>query len=241
MINRFYGKPSGQTFNEIVDQFSLSGINSVKTSTIPMLNYWKKDKLAIKKLNEVIPINGSGIDLCFEYPTPSYGSNKASMSDIMLLTERAKISIECKFTEVLQEYQNVKEWHNGTDNRSKVISHWLEILSPFIKQKLEINDIQNIPYQFLHRAASSCYQNEGNAYLVYQIFFDHQTKMSMENFIKNLEEAFNTLNPSDRFQLIFWGIEVTNIEPSANKENILQLLKERDIYKFESENFKVLN
>ena len=172
-MEKYYGKPTPNSFSDIVDQYSVKEINSIMTSTIPFLNYWKNAKERMPSFLSGLGISSTPRTLAFEYPTRSFDTNKASMTDLMVFCDHWKIAIEAKFTEIGHKYETIWEWNKEkTENRSRVISHWLEILSPFVDAHLVEDSIPDIPYQFLHRTASSCEGDLNNACTVYQLFYN---------------------------------------------------------------------
>jgi hypothetical protein len=233
-IEMRYGKPERQNISEIIDQYSSNSINSVYTSIVPLLQYWKDIDNRIIYYFKKIRINSNHVNhvkVCFEYPTPSYKSNKCSMTDLMIFCNNSKIAIEGKYTEVKRDYTTVEKWNDGTDNRKQVMLHWQNIIQPFSSKQM---DISNLPYQFLHRVASACYQNNSIAYTVYQLFYDSDTIESCRQFIKVLKESKDVLKPTERLKIFVNAIEVELID-KIKKELVLQRLKENDLYNFKKE------
>ncbi len=200
MIEIYYGRPIKQSFSEVIDQFSSKEINSLKTSTLPLLDYWKKTDERIDFLFNKVNIRSSNIQLCFEYPTRSYKSNKSSMTDLMIMCNGIRIAIECKFTEVNMD-ETINKWNKDeTQNRRKVISHWLNILKPFTSEEISIDSIGELSYQFLHRTASACYNNQKKAFTIYQIFYDNSTQNTMIDFIGMIKRYVKLIKPNENLK-----------------------------------------
>jgi len=234
-IKLYYGKPTNYDFNEIIDQFSPNSINSVQTSTIPLLDYWKNTQEKIKFLKDKLNLESKNFKLCFEYPTRSYKSKKSSMSDLMIIGENEKIAVEAKYTEVVKiKIKKIEDWNNNTEDREKVLDYWIDKITPFVVNQIDKNKIGTIPYQFLHRTASACFENNGKAYVIYQIFYDSQTKEKMGNFISLLKESVENIKPSERLRFYIFSIKVDLIK-EIKKDSVLNFLKNHQLYKFENE------
>jgi hypothetical protein len=237
----FYGKPTSNTFFDILDQYSEKEINSIKTSTIPLLNYWKNTEERVLSFLNEIAVPSAPLILNFEYPTRSHGSNKASMSDIMVFGDNWKAAIEAKYTEIKYVYETVKNWNKDkSQNRSNVVDHWLHILQPFLTKPLIEEEISEIPYQFLHRVASSCEGNTEFAWTVYQVFYDQDTESKLGNFKNLLSSSVRYLNPKSNLKIFLHIVKTELLMPNAEVNGILGRLKENDIYAFGEEQFEQL-
>jgi len=237
IIEQFYGKPKSQEFSEIIDQYSLSGINSIQTSTIPLLQYWKNTDKCINYLFEKLGLTSDKITICYEYPTRSYKSNKCSMSDIMIIGDNFKIAIEGKYTEVKHKYETIEEWNNSTENRKSVIKHWVKIISPFLSEPISLEKLNPFPYQLLHRIASACNDNPELSFVIYQIFYDNETFNDMKKFIEELENSLKILHFSKRININVLMIKI-DTRREVKKEDVLQQLKTENIYIFGEGIFK---
>jgi len=239
-IELYYGKPAKYDFYEIIDQFNPNSINSIKTSTIPLLEYWKNSQVRIKLLKDRLELNSKLYKICYEYPTKSYKSNKSSMTDLMILGQNEKISIEAKYTEVNEKIELINAWNNKTENRENVLDHWIEIIKPYLSNNLSNqvfkNKIATIPYQFLHRTASACFENNGKAYVIYQIFYDSHTKIKMDKFISILKKSVEILNPNEKLKFYLYSIEIDLVK-EINKESVLKFIKNNQLYSFKNELF----
>lgn len=231
----FYGKPTGYSFKEILDHYSSKELNSVQTSTVPLLNYWKFTTRAANELQRALDLPSPPTTIAFEYPTPSAGRNKSSMTDLMVLGNGWKVAIEAKYTEVATGYQTVSNWNKGqSENKRQVLLHWLRMIAPYSEAKLDEQAVLDLPYQFIHRTASACHGSPKSAFVVYEIFHDSATEAQMQGFIDALRHAVKTLNPKPNLKFAVHRIEAT-LSPSdetTELDSILQTLKDGDLYTF---------
>lgn len=234
-----FGKPENYDYQTIINQFAGTRTNSIKTSSVPLVEFWKDTEYRLRELSEGLNLELDDSTLCFEYPTPTKGKGGASMTDLMILNKRIKIAIEAKYTEYLtnnyKSAENIREWLKvNPENRKKVLEHWMSIIKYF-SLGLDIDRLQKTEYQFLHRTASACYESD-KAYVVYQLFYDSNNYEELETHIKRLIEYKNTINPSNLLTFFVWMIE-TEIKPKYEnyKDNPFILLIENDsIYNFGS-------
>lgn len=125
--NLSWGNPTENDFDLILDFYSGTKINSDRTSSVPLAQYWKNTNNVIAFIAQKIKLQSNSVSIYFEYPTKSAGRNKSSMSDVMIVSDKYKIAIEGKFTEYQNaEYESIKKWFNKSkpENRINVINHW---------------------------------------------------------------------------------------------------------------------
>lgn len=238
MIELHYGKPSNNDFDTIIDMYSGSKINSVRTSTFPLLAFWKDTKTRLNFLLEQINVTTENSFLCFEYPTSSGAKGKSSMTDLMILTDSSRIAIEAKFTEVNENYQIIDEWlkTGKNENKKNVLQKWIEMIEPFSNGILR-DKLNTIPYQFLHRTASACKDNSDSGYVVYQLFYDDLTKKESEKFKSILINSKHIINPNNRLKILIWEIEVNQKITDTELNTAFQKIKSSNIYEFKKEVF----
>lgn len=171
MTTFHYGRPNKKSVYDIIDNFNSKKINSIRTSTVPLLSYWKSMSKRISKYRRRLNINLSSPKICFEYPTNSYANNMPSYTDVCLFDDKKAIFIEAKFKELL--YTNIRGWYTGSNNRKKVLEHWLNRINGYLKNNIQINEIKEFDYQMLHRISSGCDKNFNRANIIYQIFVDN--------------------------------------------------------------------
>ncbi|HNF23552.1 MAG TPA: hypothetical protein PKV80_03750, partial [Leptospiraceae bacterium] len=169
----------------------------------------------------------------FEYPTSSGGNGKASMTDLMIFSNSKKLAIEAKFTEIGEQYELIRNWivKGNKENRKEVLTKWIDIVKPFSQTELNIERMESIPYQFLHRTASAC-DKFTYAFVIYQIFFDSETEKFLQRFKEKLKQAKEIINPNQKLKFYVWPIEVKQIIEESEKENAFEKMKTENIYEF---------
>lgn len=230
-----FGKPFPYDYDTILDQFSGTKTNSIRTSSIPLVQFWKQTDLRLNELFEVINVTFGKQILCFEYPTkPLEGKGKASMTDLMILCDNVKIAVEAKFTEYAKmNSEPIDKWQKNTDNipnREKVLAYWTSLIKPF-SNGLDTNAIQKISYQFYHRTASACYRTE-RAIVVYQLFYDKETYKSFKVFKDKLKEYVITINPNEKLDFFIWEVEVIQKLQDNKGTDPFSLMKFQNVYEF---------
>ena len=202
-------------YDQTLDVLSTTKTNSVKTSSLPLADFWhpQRNHHLKKSFFEKIglgALNGQNADYCFEYPTSAYKDrksgptlaySKSSMTDLMILFEEGiRITIEAKYTEYVNGdlYKPVlDEWLENKAHKKKIAQCWLDYISTdgfgAVKSVDELLKASpQFPYQFLHRTASACFKCS-NPVLVYQVFFDKKNKSKMEAFELQLQKCARTL------------------------------------------------
>lgn len=230
----YYGKLGKNDYNTIIDMFQQNSINSVRTSSLPLLAFWKETNSRLKDLLKFLEIETTEkYSLCFEYPTSSGIRGKASMTDLMLFSDSKKIAIEAKFTEIRENYELVKDWieKGNEQNRKEVLAKWVDMVKPFSLSNLNNENLEQIPYQFLHRTASAC-DKFTYAFVIYQIFFDSETEKFLQRFKEKLKQAKEIINPNQKLKFYVWPIEVKQIIDESEKENAFEKMKTENIYEF---------
>ena len=239
-----FGPPPGTDHDSILDVFIQTKINSGRTSSIPLVQFWKEKDLHLQELLRSLRIRKKPQHLCFEYPTaPFYGKGFPSMTDLMFVGKDYKISLEAKFTEYKEapDTDSVQAWlekGENRQNRTEVLESWKELLRGFT-EKPDFPDIGNIEYQFLHRTASAC-KDVKKAYVVYQVFYDDDTEPELQGFINKLEMWKNRLYPNERLEFWIWTVQVEQAIPSPMNGNPFVLMKTRDVYKILSHDLRPL-
>ena len=227
-----WGSSSKNDYNMILDYYSGTSINSIKTSSIPLSQLWKKTETILRDLSKNIKMHLSDVNIFFEFPTKSYGSNKASMSDVMIITDDVKIAVEGKYTEYdYSPYEKIKNWFEKgarSNNRNEVLNHWKKIIEAY--SDLDMERFEELPYQFLHRTASACFENPKKAIVLYQIFWDSESQ-KIDTFLDELKDSVRIINPRENLEYYVEKVEVKSIE-FQDKDLAFQKLKEEDIFNF---------
>lgn len=253
MSSYYYGNPEKSNSWEYAASIFAAheSVNSKKTSSLPLVQFWKPNysKEGLSELAETflercgLSSNFGKPAFCFEYPVPANGGKgKASMTDLMILTDSYAIAIEAKWTECKRKYETIKEWKKSGDveNHKKVLNGWIEYIDAYLKdrgsnRKMKIADaIEEIPYQLLHRVASACYaachatkeRHKAKAIVVYHLFYDigkGGTKSYMEkNYAVNLGRWFSMMfEPSDEMDIpIDFHVVLTKVMLPPNDSDI---------------------
>ncbi len=117
------------------------------------------------------------------------------------------------------------------------MTHWKELLSDF--SSINEEKIDSVPYQFLHRSASACYQNQGQAVVIYQLFYDNDTKEKLQDYIDKLSDAVRAIRPSENLKYYVWQMkakgnfdEAEAITPALLGPVTFQLMKKKVMYRF---------
>ncbi|MCX6237063.1 MAG: hypothetical protein NTY07_05795 [Bacteroidia bacterium] len=230
-----FGQPNSYDFDTILDQFSGTKINSFRTSSIPLVQFWKETDSKLNELFHKIGLHSDKQVLCFEYPTkPQEGIGKASMTDLMILCDDFKIAIEAKFTEYAKMKPDpINKWKqkgNNEANKQKVLDYWTSLIRPF-SNGFDNDSLQKISYQFYHRTASAC-KVLGKAIVIYQVFYDKDTYGFLENFKSKLRDYISILNPNDKLSFYIWEIEVIQKVTDNNENDPFTQMKFQNIYEF---------
>ena len=233
-----WGNPENSEYDILLDHFSGTKIQSIKTSSVPLAQYWQNTEKRLEQISKILNENLQDVEIYFEYPTPSLGRAKASMTDVMIIAKNIKIAIEAKYTEYQKtKYQEIRKWlkEDKKKHREDVLKHWWEMIRPFVSSSLDIEEIFSLPYQFFHRTASACYNNKGNAYVLYQLFWDKDTKERLEKFKELINRSVEILQPKEKLKIIAQEIEVIKRpDPKKiHKSDVFQRMKSKEIYEFE--------
>lgn len=229
-----FGQPDSYDFETLLDQFSGTKINSYRTSSIPLVQFWKDTDNKLIELFSKLDLHSSNPTLCFEYPTkPQKGKGKSSMTDLMILNQDFKIAIEAKFTEYAKMKPDpISKWKKdgNRENRLKVLDYWTSLIEPF-SNGYDNDSLQNISYQFYHRTASAC-NIEGKAFVVYQIFYDNDTYKFLESYKSKLTDYVRILNPNHKLKFYIWETEVVQKIKDDKKIDPFVEMKFQNIYEF---------
>ena len=258
----FFGFARG-TYGEVLSELSKTRVNSWRTSSIPLAEFWQPanlgriGRLLYKYLPDFNPICALKF---FEFPTDALFDGerigRPSMTDIMILEAGFQIAVEGKMTEyVYYSDKTVREWMNeGTSSADILLRHrihraWLCYIHNAGCTGLSglgefASNCMDISYQFLHRTASACNKAgiKGGTIpvLIYQLFYDpndadHVTKM--EAFKENLRGWASALKLKNMKFLII-ATPVTNMAEAKERfgsmhGEIFDAMRDNDIYKFD--------
>ena len=258
----FFGFPKG-CYSEVLGELARTKVNSCRTSSIPLAEFWQPENLGKIKslLGEAIPGFRPEASLkYFEFPTEpvSNGKNvgRPSMTDIMILEPGVQIAIEGKMTEyVLCKEKTIRDWleesPQGSDFmlRRRVLRTWLGYIheagcTGVAHYGEFMRDCKDVSYQFLHRTASACNKagvKKGDMpVLVYQLFFDANDRdhvAKMEEFKADLRRWASLLKLW-KMNFIILSVPVTNLAEvderfGSMRGELFELMRDETIYKFD--------
>ena len=224
-----YGNPDkAQLWEDVASIFAAhDSLKSVQTSSLPLVQFWKPNgefpsgnaRKVLELCFETVNLENEfrNAELCFEYPVPVHkdckGKGKASMTDLMIITDHHAIALEAKWKECGKAYPSISKWetpNGGTnDNRKQVRDGWLQYINTYLKDRgfAEISpkeeDYKIIPYQMLHRIASACAvanERKTDAIVIYQLFYNENngdlkeiTEKKVQTFANKLNEGYAKL------------------------------------------------
>ena len=258
----FFGFPRG-CYSEVLGELARTKVNSCRTSSIPLAEFWQPENLGkIKSLfGEAIPGFRPEASLkYFEFPTePVFNGKKVgrpSMTDIMILDPGLQIAIEGKMTEYVRyREKTIRDWleelPQGADFmlRRRVLRTWLGYIHEADCTGVAhygefMRDCEDVAYQFLHRTASACNKagvKKGDMpVLVYQLFFDANDRehiAKMEEFKADLRRWASLLKLRNMKFLIL-SVPVVNLAEVDAKHgfrrgDLFELMRDKTIYKFD--------
>lgn len=97
------------TIEQIIELGNNEHFSKLTCSIIPTIDYWKN--LSNKILTDII---ADDYNICFEYPVKSIKNATSSYTDIMLISDKACIAIESKWTEnigkdlIIEEFSEIE-------------------------------------------------------------------------------------------------------------------------------------
>jgi hypothetical protein len=232
----FFGQPTSLDYDLVLDMFSGTKINSNRTSSVPLVEFWKETDSRLHTLLARIDdsLLDQDISLCFEYPTkPKLGKGKASMTDLMVITRDCKIAIEAKFTEYhkAKYTQKIKSWLKTGDypeNKEKVLAYWKKLITNFAKEPLT-EAINELEYQFFHRTASACFNVE-MAYVVYLVFYDDETFEDSKKYVQKLQKMIAQINPNEKLRYFIWKVQTEQLI-DKNEKDPFEYMKKQPAYR----------
>lgn len=172
MVRLAWGPARSEDYLELLDSVPDDALNSPTRSVVPLLDFWRDPEIRLRELGTTLGLElQSPLDLIFEYSVPvQRGRGKASFTDLMVLSEDSAIAVEAKYTE--PEYESVASWlgREATDNRVAVLDGWLCLINGRTASALSRENVLNLPYQLVHRAASACFPTKAKTALVYLVF-----------------------------------------------------------------------
>lgn len=170
-----YGRPEpAATFESVLEGMPPSEFAKMTRSTVSLLAWWRGPtrRQQLFDLLGVTPHTAT-----FEYSVRAgcencRGRGKSSFTDLMLEFNGGAVAIEAKHTENL--YEQVSAWLGElpSDNKQKVLKHWVECcLGTAVP-------VKGLVYQMVHRAASAVVAAGplGRAHVVHLLFESSHVK-----------------------------------------------------------------
>ena len=241
----FFGISRG-SFGEILGDQRRTNVNSCRTSSIPLTEFWQPANLGVVNgiLSRHLPALNLEVALkFFEFPTDAiYGGGK--MTEYVRFSDQTVaewLSERSQGVDVMLRHRVLKTWvryiHNARCSD-------LADIGEFFKDCLDVS------YQFLHRAASACHKANGpegrTPVLVYQLFFnkaDSAHIAAMEAFKANLRTWATALKLKNMKFLIF-TVPVTNYADverrfGGQRGEIFDAMREEAIYEFDFDGIEI--
>jgi hypothetical protein len=183
----FYNKQEINSIDLIYNKFNKNEFKSPRRSTIPLIVLFKHNQVLDQEF-----INSNSIpeiDYIFEHKTSVVkGKGSPSFTDLMIEYSNGCIAIEAKRTE--PPYYKVEKWLSNSSNKKLVLEGWLEIINNYTGLKVEISEIQDLPYQLIHRVASACSLMKLHTKIIY-IGFDLNERK--KKYYLNCLESFSSI------------------------------------------------
>ena len=189
-------------YEKLLGCYKDTEFDSPRRSTVPLLESWRNPDQRARELSEALnfPLSDR-ILLDFDHTVPvQRGRGKPSCTDLMLTSEEVSLAIEAKWTE--PRYPDVDTWlREGSKplNRIEVLEGWLDLLRLCSTNRLRIDDIRELPYQLVHRAASACYSDAKSRWLIYQLFDADSEKY--ETYLRDLRKLAVILAPGPSLRI----------------------------------------
>jgi hypothetical protein len=145
-------------FAALCERFTGKTLRSPYRSTVPLLSLVEHSP---QQWNELVKSSGAPTNATvhFEYcvASPKAGGNP-SQTDALVMSDSNIWAVEAKWTE--PRYETVakrlsKPESDGADPKVTV-DGWLKHLNRFAAHPLQVEDVKDVVYQVLHRAASTC-------------------------------------------------------------------------------------
>lgn len=159
-------------FHDLVHAVPNPSLSTPTRSVVPLLAFFREPRHGLAILERSIQFSVSGIPhFTFESALAApEGRGKASYTDLMIRGSDATIAIEAKYTE--PRYETVAKWlgPEPTANRAAVLNGWLSIMRKSGNSAISLEDVRELPYQLIHRAASACAPEVRYRALVYLVF-----------------------------------------------------------------------
>lgn len=199
-----YSGTKVNSFIDIITAFGESEFKSHTRSTVPFLQFWRNPESRFKELASHLKIEMSESTIFdFEHKVSTVlGRGKASHTDLKIISDNFSITIEAKYLE--GRYDTCKKWLNDTknpENKKLVLEGWIKLLNNASEKKFGIDDVKELPYQVIHRAASACHNPKDKQVLIYQLFDSDEKKRNM--YLNDLKRLTELLGNNSKLNVYF--------------------------------------
>lgn len=209
----------------LVERYGTREFESPTRSTVPLLALLWHGGEVWKRIVAELGMPAGEMTVHMEYTVaPPQGTGRESHTDAMLIAGERACAVEAKWTE--PAYDTVEGWlgpePRGT-NRERVLNGWLSLLQSYATDELRAEDMGEVTYQMVHRAASACAagRSPGLAYLQFTPWPDGSPADS-SHLREGLEKLAAALGHPAGFPLRLIEVEA---RPTAAFESIRTLPK----------------
>lgn len=199
---------------KVIEPYLVPAYEQNAKGAAALAQYWKDYPKRLIEIEHQAGLSLEHPHIYFEYATESLGDSNASMSDVMIVADGVRVAIEAKFTEFAKYgFETIGKWlslsNDNRDNKIRVLEHWVNKITPYSEGNL--TNIEDLPYQFLHRLACVCDKNPGHAVLLYQLFIDDETRPTLDEMLNVFSAARERINPKSNLKILFQQIECRQV------------------------------
>ena len=226
----YAGYPVGG-YQQLLNAYSDGEFDSPSRSTVPLLMCWREAGKQARVLSETLGFRLSNrVSLDFEHTVPvQRGRGKPSCTDLMMKTGDTSVAIEAKWTE--SRYPEVSAWleeGSNPENRREVLEGWVDLLGRGLSRKPKAIDMLELPYQLVHRAASACFPDSKNHWLVYQLF--GMTSQKYETYLRDLRKFADVLEPGRSLKICIASYRIERTRRQTELEQRWTDSRERHLH-----------
>lgn len=191
-------------FTDLISAFGKSEFESHTRSTVPFLQYWRNPDNRLKELASHLKIYLSDSAIFdFEHKVPvQKGKGKESHTDLKIISDSFSVTIEAKYLE--SRYDTCSKWLTKTkkpENKKLVLKGWIELLNKASGKTIRLNDVLELPYQVIHRAASACHDPKDKQVLIYQVFDANEKKRTM--YLDDLKKLSHLMGENSKLDVYY--------------------------------------
>lgn len=217
----YYKKKQISSIDDVYEKYDKREFKSPYRSTIPLIALFKNNQtpnIQFVKHDKIQDVN-----FIFEYETSIIkGKGRASCTDLIMKYSNSCIAIEAKRTE--PPYVKVGKWLGDSINKKQVLEGWLDLINTYTDLKVNISELNDLPYQLIHRVASACSLKQQHTEVIY-IGFDLKEKMT-NYYLDSLGKISTILK--NRVDIYLYSYKIEKSEEQINLEKRWDL-GERDL------------